>query len=45
MMERHELLSAKALLNIMTVACPEKLVRVRKHPAVGYTIKRHFLKP
>ena len=42
MMDRHELLSAKALLKIVSVACPEKLVHVRKQPAVGLHNQESF---
>lgn len=34
-MERQQLPSAKALLKVITVARPKKLVLVKKHHAVG----------
>lgn len=34
-MERHQLPLAKALLKVITVACPEKFILVRKQHAVG----------
>lgn len=41
-MERHQLPLAKALLKVITVACLEKLVLVRKHHAVGLYKKESF---
>lgn len=36
---------AKALPKISIVACPKKLVLVRKHHTVGLRSKTHFLRP
>lgn len=44
-MERHQTPVAKAQLKTITVACPKKLVLVRKHQLWASTSKSHFLKP
>lgn len=41
-MERHQSVVAKVLLKTITVACPKKLLLVRKHHAVGLYKQESF---